>query len=165
MDNVATVLWALEKPLLVILAALVGALFGFWVDRFRARNAADWWEAQERWRFRAQVYTKALVALKKLRGPFELASMRNTEPGQEEISRAVAAAQDLIEPSVIARIWLPEEATKPLETLGSRVLQAWEQRSRDPKQMVQCICEIVQTDIERLQGIAREDLCLRPPRQ
>lgn len=47
-------------------------------DGFGARTAAARWQAQERWRFKSQIFTRALTTLKQMRQPLELAATPGT---------------------------------------------------------------------------------------
>ncbi len=162
MSELGSVLEALEKPLLVLLGALTAGLMGPLTDRLRARTAADWWEAQERWRFKAQIYTRSLTALKRMRQPLEVAAAKGVWPDPKGWSEIVALSRELIEPAVVSRIWLTKEAVNPLETLGTRIFELESKRPElTDKQVLMELCDLLETDIAALQQVAQKDLRLR----
>ena len=164
MKELATALVALEKPLLVLLGALAGGLMVPLTDRLRARTMAGWWEAQERWRFKAKTYTRALTAMKRMRQPLEVAATIGVWPDPAVWGQVNATALDLIQPTVVSRIWLTKEAAEPLETLGSRILELMRERDKGSlteKQILMKLCEMIEADIEALQQVAQKDLRLR----
>ncbi len=55
----------------VLLSALVGAIVSLVVDTLKARSAGRWWEAQERWKLRRDIYLRLLDALWELADAFQ----------------------------------------------------------------------------------------------
>ena len=55
-----------EQIALLALGALFVKFLEPWIDRVKARTAAEYWESQERWRFKADVYSRALSALDRI---------------------------------------------------------------------------------------------------
>lgn len=162
MSEIVAVLEAVEKPLLVLLGAVAGGLMGPLTDRLRARTTAAWWEAQERWRFKAQLYTRSLTTLKRMRLPLEVAATKGVWPDQAVWDEIKSASRELIEPSVVGRIWLTKGAVEPLETLGTRILDLARQRAGlGDKKVLMNLCEIIEADIGALQTVAQKDLRLR----
>jgi hypothetical protein len=144
------------------LGALAGTLLNAALDRVKARTAAEYWEAQERWKFKANVYGKALSNLRRMRQGFEVAATRGIWPGGQEWQQIVEATNDLTEPSILAALWLSEDAVTRLQTLGDRLLAL--RASMPPgsdKTTLMRICKIVQDDLDFLVSVAREDLRLQ----
>jgi hypothetical protein len=56
-----------KEAALLLLGALVGGLLNALIDRVKARTAAEYWEAQERWKFKANIYSRALSAMRRMR--------------------------------------------------------------------------------------------------
>jgi len=153
---------AFSKIVLVVLAAIVAAAVNPWLERVKARTAANYWEAQERWKFRAQVYAKALTCLGRMRAPLEAAAIKGTWPPAEEWSKVQIASLDLIEPTMLARLWLSEEAVAPLKTLGDRLLGLRSDvHPGNPKPGPLKLCEMLEKEMEQLHPLAREDLKLQ----
>ena len=151
-----------EKVVLVVLAALVAAAVNPWLERVKARTAAEYWEAQERWKFKAQVYAKALASIARMRQPFEVAAIKGQLPPAEDLVKIHEAGLELIEPAVVARLWLSESAVAPLKSLGDRILALSKTvDSRDPRPGFLAVCEMLEQEMERLQELAKRDLQLQ----
>ncbi len=149
----------LEKVVLVILAALVGAAVSPWLEWVRGNWSAQHWEAQERWKFKADTYARALVALKQMRQPLERPATKGILPSKDEWDKVVQASLDLVEPVVVGRLWLDEEATRPLETLGNRLMDvARTIDKQDPGPTLVSLCRVLDDEINRLHELARKDL-------
>jgi len=152
----------LEKILLVVLAALVAVAVNPWLERVKARTTAEYWEAQERWKFRAQVYAKALTCLARMRLPLEVAAIKGRWPPPEEWNKVQAASLELIEPTMLASLWLSEEAVAPLKTLGDRLLGLRNEVDPDnPKPGLLKLCEMLEKEMDQLHALAKEDLKLQ----
>lgn len=149
-----------KEAALLLLGTFVGGLLNALIDKVKARTAAEYWEAQERWKFKASIYSRALSAMRRMRAHLEVAAARGRWPEEEEKKRLEEASNELIEPAMLARLWLPVEATSPLETLGDRLLQL-ERYANHQKEQLMRACEVLQEDINRLVAVARDDLRLQ----
>jgi len=131
-------------------------------EEMRAQVSGSLWVAQERWRFKADLYTKALTTMTRMRQPLEVAATKGVWPSPEVWDGVLAASRDLFEPSVVGRIWFKEEAIVPLETQGTRILELARRRdSMTDKEVLMKLCELIETAIASLQAAARDDLELR----
>jgi len=130
-----------EQVALLALGALFVKFLEPWIDRVKARTASEYWETQERWRFKADVYSRALSALDRMRQPLEMGALRGRWPEGEEWQRAVDASLELNEAASRASIWLPEEAVKPLRSQGDRLLQLRNYPGSEKQQLL-AVCSL-----------------------
>ena len=143
--------------LTVLLSALVASLTTLLVQSRGVRI----WEAQERWKFKADVYAKVLSCLVRMREPFVVASIKGIWPEREDMKRALDASAELMNPAVRAELWLPEVAIRPLKSQGVRILAFREKFDTSPtKSILHELCELMQKDIDALVATARQDLRL-----
>lgn len=149
--------------LTVLLSALVAALTTLIVQSRGVRI----WEAQERWKFKADVYAKVLSCLVRMREPFEVAAIKGSWPEPVNMKRALEASAELMDPAVRAQLWLPGAAIAPLKSQGDRILAFREKFDTTPTRAILLdLCELMQKDIDALVATARQDLrlSLTPPR-
>ncbi len=140
-----------------LLSALVGGLTALLLQLMSVRL----WEAQERWKFKADVYVKALACLVRMREPFEVAAIRGIWPQGDDLQRALEASREIMEPAIRAELWLPEAAIRPLKSQGDRLLAYREKLDTQPvKTVLGELCELIQRDIDALVATARQDLRL-----
>jgi len=145
----------------LLLTALLSALVGSLTALLLQRRSLTQWEAQERWKFKADVYSKALSCLTRMREPFEVAAVRGSWPKGEEWERVLAASRELMEPAIRAELWLPEAAVRPLKSQGDRLLAFRKKIDTQSERAVLLeICEVIQKDIDGLVEVARQDLRL-----
>lgn len=145
----------------LLLTTLVSALVGSLTALLLQHRNARLWEAQERWKFKADVYAKALSCLVRMREPFEVGAIKGVWPQGDELQRALDASRELMEPAIRAELWLPEAAIRPLKSQGDRLLAFREKLDTQPTKTVLLeLCELLQRDIDALVGTARQDLRL-----
>jgi hypothetical protein len=144
---------------LLLMGAFVGALIEALIDRVKARTAAEYWEAQERWKFKADVYSRILSGMRRLRQQLEMPATRGVWPEGEERARLYKISDELIEPAMLAALWLPRDATDALTTQGDRLLALRNTGASTKAQLMQA-CSLIQADIDRIVAIARDDLRL-----
>jgi len=143
--------------LTVLLSALVASLTTLIVQSRGVRI----WEAQERWKFKADVYAKVLSCLVRMREPFVVAAIKGAWPEPVNMKRALDASAELMDPAVRAELWLPEVAIRPLKSQGDRILAFREKFDTSPTKIVLLgLCELMQKDIDALVATARQDLRL-----
>jgi hypothetical protein len=143
--------------LTVLLSALVASLTTLILQSRGVRI----WQAQERWKFKADVYARALSCLVRMREPFEVAAMRGAWPDSTNMKRALDASAELMDPAVRAELWLPEAAIRPLKSQGDRILAFREKLDTNPPTKVLLeLCQLIQNDIDALVATARQDLRL-----
>jgi len=143
--------------LTVLLSALVASLTTLILQSRGVRI----WQAQERWKFKADVYAKILSCLVRMREPFEVAAMRGAWPDSTNMKRALDASAELMDPAVRAELWLPEAAIRPLKSQGDRILAFREKLDTNPPTKVLLeLCQLIQNDIDALVATARQDLRL-----
>jgi len=151
-----------------LLTNLLSALVGFLIALLLQQRGFRIWEAQERWKFKADVYAKALSCLVRMGAPFEVAADKGTWPDGDNMKHVLDASRELMEPAVRAELWLPEAAVQPLKSQGERLLALRQKFDKSPKENVSLeVCELIRKDIDALVAIARQDLRLSltpPPR-
>ena len=103
-----------EQVALLALGALVVKFLEPWIDRVKARTSAEYWETQERWRFKADVYSRALAALDRMRQPLDGRGRPWPVARGGRMETLIDASLDLTEAASRAAIWLPDDAVVPL---------------------------------------------------
>ena len=91
-----------------IIAALVSAAVASVTALLVQRRSHAFAEAQERWKFKADVYSKALSSMRRMRQPFEVAAHRGEFPKGPDLQRALDASLELSDAATRAALWLPE---------------------------------------------------------
>ena len=156
--------WEVSLLLVGFFLGQVAKLLDLLFDRFKARTTAEYWEAQERWKLKANTYSRVLSALRRMRADLEIPAARGEWPERDEMKNLIEHSNELTEPVMLARLWLPDESTQGLETLGDRLLKLREEKI-DSKTQLMKACEILQDEINRVVAIAREDIKIQGPKR
>ena len=111
----------------VLLSALVGAIVSLVVDSLKARFAGRWWEAQERWKLKRDVYLRLLDALWELKDAFQIQlrlesfgdPLTDPEAAHRQRQRYAEALKKVYEARGTIPLLLHPDTVKALDQLDS----------------------------------------------